>query len=123
MESSTDQPASAMYSSAAALSLAVFEVVLPHSIAAAFSAAYCSVFAFAVADSEDIAVSKSLPTFTLAAPAVTTPVAIAPNAAPAICTLFPMADPTPPMLPSMPCALAIELFKLLSTLPAILTAI
>ena len=76
IESFTDHPARAMYSRAAELSVAVFDVVLPHSIAAASSFLYSSSVAPAVAAVEDICASNSLPTFTLATPT-------APMAAPA----------------------------------------
>ena len=95
IESFTDHPASAMYSRAAELSVAVFDVVLPHSIAAASSFLYSSSVAPAVAAVEDICASNSLPTFTLATPT-------APMAAPAAvrdfaasCTLLTPSEPNP----------------------------
>ena len=96
MDCSTFHPARAMYSRAAALSLAVLDVVLPISRAAASSMAYSSSVAPAVAATEDIAASNSDPTLTLAAPTPTIAVAVAAMAFAVSLKAAPAAFPTAP---------------------------
>ena len=98
MDVSTSHPARAIYSNACADSVAVFDVVLPISIAAASIFAYSSSVAAAVADAEDMADSNSLPTLTLYAPipAIAVPAAVIAAAVPltAAAPTFP-ASPKP----------------------------
>ena len=117
MDCSTFHPARAMYSRASALSLAVFDVVRPISMAAASRAAYSSSVAPAVAATESMAASNSFPTLMLAAPTPAMAAVVAAKAPAAILTLWLMVVPRVLMAVDAP---AMAALKLLSIFPPIL---
>ena len=123
MEVSTSHPARLIYSRALADSVAVLEVVLPISIAAASNFAYSSVLALAVAAAEDIAASNSRPVLIEATPIPASPAPMPLIAAAAIFMLSPPTLPKAPRASRLFCAPETADVKDLSRFPAILIAI